>query len=88
MAAFGKLIDPTRRLGSLTGDRHGHVLMARCRQCNHMGAFPLAVALQKFGVQLPLGTLQQRLKCDSCQQKAVEVIEMALCEPGCHRQRG
>lgn len=88
MSSLGQSIEPARRLSSLRDTEPGYVLMLRCKRCGHLGPLPVEILVRRYGVQTPLGTVLAKLKCAKCEEQTVEVLKMALCTPGCHRQRG
>jgi len=60
MARAGEMINPARRLGTLREAGPGIFHTLSCRHCGHIGALPIELLVQRFGVA---DRVQRRLVC-------------------------
>lgn len=77
-----------QRLRDLSRTPDGYIQVARCQDCGHLAALPLAALLQRFGELTPVQQIRDRITCSACRSRATEIRMMRLCDPGCPRQRG
>ena len=80
--------DRVSRLKDWASVPSGYVVVARCRDCGHRAALPVAILLRRFGESTPIDRVVGGITCSSCQSHAIEIRAARLCDPGCARQRG
>ena len=80
--------DPVPCLRDWTRIPRGYVQTARCRDCGHLAALPVALLLRRFGALAPIEQVSRRITCSACQGRRADIRMMRLCDPGCARQRG
>jgi hypothetical protein len=84
----GKSMSRMMRLRSMREPGPGHLWMAVCQHCGHMGAIPVRQLIRRYGELYPIDTVMMTLKCDECGKSRAEPPLCRLCDPGCGRQRG
>jgi hypothetical protein len=80
--------DRVPRLRNWAQAENGSVWAARCLDCGHVAALPVALLLHRYGALTPIELVRDRLTCSACKSRVIEVRLMGLCDPGCPRQRG
>lgn len=58
--------DRVQRLRTLRHKVAGHVWLAACGACGHLGALPTALLIRRFGELEPVESAMLGLRCDEC----------------------